>query len=178
MLSPLRTSFAAALVAFSSGPLAQAGDYDQALFVLSKAFPEARTIGVFYDQSATLLNRLEFEGSASKDYGLDIKLIPIDGSKKVQPESVRKLCVQAGIQAVLFMEDDPLIKPGSPTAIAIVQGAGRAPLAAIHTSWLDKGAWFAVGPQTKGLQISPNAGKPETREALRLAGEALVKEGK
>lgn len=178
MLRHLRTPLVAALVAIASGPLAHAGDYDQALFALSRAFPEAKIVGVFYDQNATLLNTLEFEGSAFKQYGLSIKLMPIDGSKKIQPEAIRKLCIQTGVQAVLFMEDDPLIKPASPAAAAIMQGAGRVPLAAIHPSWLDKGAWFAVGPQTKGLQIAPKAGKPETREALRLAGEALLKEAK
>lgn len=178
MLRHLRAPLTAALLAFASTPLAHAGDYDQAMFVISRAFPEARVIGVFYDQNATLLNRLEFEGSAFKDLGLDIKLIPLDGSKKIQPETVRKLCMQARVQAVLFMEDDSLIKPGSPAAIAIVQGAGRVPMAAIHTSWLDKGAWFAVGPQTKGLQIAAKTDKPETREALRIAGEALPKDAK
>ena len=155
---------------------ARAGDYDQAMLIISKVFPEIRKVGVFYDGSGTLLNLLEFESSAFKEFGLGINLVPLDPKQRTTHESIRTLCTRNRIQAILLLDGDPLVKPGSPVAQALLAQGGHIPVVGIQTEWLKHGAWFVVGPQTKGLQINPKGRDAKTLEALRLAGEALPKE--
>ena len=175
MIGRLRVALMAGWMAMAAGPLAMAGDYDQALFVLSQAFPDVKSVGVFYDDKGTVFNLLEFEGSAFKEFGLGIKLVPLDAKQRLTHESIRKLCNQHRLQAVLLLEGDSLVKPGSTAGRAIVNGAGHLPVAGIELAWLADGSWFVVGPATKGLQIGPKVRDAKVKEALRLAGEALVK---
>lgn len=115
----------------------QAGDYDQALSVLSKAFPKVRSVGVFYDGYGTVLNLLEFETSAYKEFGLSIKLVPLDPKERVTVESLRALCVRNGIHAILLLDGDPLVQPSSPAGRAVFGQVGRIPVAAIREEWLN-----------------------------------------
>jgi hypothetical protein len=176
MIHRLRSVLLAGWVALASSPLAFAGDYDQVLATLARAFPEAKNVGVFYDQMGTLLNQMEFEGSSFKELGINIRLLPLDGTQRLTSDSVRRLCNQHRLQAVILMEGDSLIKPGSVAGRAVVGGASHLPTAGIQYSWLADGAWFVVGPGTKGVQIGPRVKDAKVKEALRLAGEALPKE--
>jgi len=177
MIRPFRPALFALAMGFCWGPSALAGDYDQVLATLARAFPEAKNVGVFYDQMGTLLNQMEFEGSSFKELGINIRLLPLDGTQRLTPDSIRRLCNQHRLQAIILMEGDTLIKPGSVAGRAVVGGAAQIPTAGIQVAWLQDGAWFVVGPQTKGLQIGPKLKDAKVKEALRLAGEALPKEG-
>jgi ABC-type uncharacterized transport system substrate-binding protein len=168
----LRAPLAAMCLVVASSQAAFAGDYDQALYVLSKAFPKASNVGVFYDSQGTLLNLLEFEGSAFKQFGVSIKLVPINKARYLTAERIRSICTENRIQALLLLEDDTLFTPGSPAGIMLVHGAGSLPVAAANADWLREGAWFAIGPNTKGLQLGKRVKDEKVRAALQAAAKA------
>lgn len=174
MFRKFLATIVAACICLSGAP-ARAGDYDQALTVISRAFPEVRSVGVFYEQSDVLVNLLEFESSAFKEFGLGIKLIPLDPKKRITAIDIRTLCIRNEIQAILLLDGDPVVKPGSLAGNAIVAQGSRIPIVGIIPDWLHSGAWFVVGPKTKGLQIDPKGRDPQTLEALKKAGEDLLK---
>ena len=176
MIRRISTLLTASWLVLTAVPTVRAGDYDQALFVISLAFPELKNIGVFYDQKGALLNLLEFETSASKRFGVNIMLVPLDSKKLITPNTIRRTCSQFHIQGVLFIEDDMLVRPKSLAGNTVVSGAGNIPVVGINAHWLESGAWFVIGPGTNGLQISPKVKDPKIREALTEAARALSAE--
>lgn len=161
-----RLCFAVASLLLIHAPL-RAGDFDQALSALARTFPEVRNVGVFYDQYGTLMNQLEFETSAYQQFGLSIKLCPLDPKQRITSESVRSICNRNGIQAILLMEGDPLIRPASPAGRALLSQASRMPVVGIHEAWIKAGAWFVVGPTTGGLRTNPSRLNAKVQEQLK-----------
>ncbi|MBI3131486.1 MAG: hypothetical protein HYZ13_09185 [Acidobacteria bacterium] len=155
------------LACLALAPTLRAGDYDQALSVLSKAFPEIRSVAVFYDGSSTLLNFLEFETSAYKEFRLGIKLFPLEAKDRLTPEKLRLLCTQHRVQAILLLDGDPLVRPSSPFGRLIASQGSRIPVAAVREEWLKEGAWFAIGPSTGGLKVRPKLPNRKVQDTLK-----------
>lgn len=150
------------------------GDYDKALSVFSRAIPHVKIVAVFYDANSTLLSQLEFETSAYQEFGINIKLVPLESKDRISIESLRTLCIRNRVQGILLLDGDPIVTPKSPIGKAVAAQARRIPVAAINGEWLSEGVWFVIGPTTKGLQIGPKIPDAKAKAAL----ESLIAEFK
>lgn len=147
--------FRSIALGFAAATAVQAGDYDQVVAAIKKAWPERTKLAVVCDQGQSMASIQSIAGAAG---GMKIIVIDVKGPQDMG-RAVGTLSSQKP-DVVVLVSGDRVAGDGSAAATFIIQrlAGAKVPVAAITEAGVKQGAVLAIGPGTGGkLLVNPKA---------------------